>query len=73
MCQHCGWESTVKSTIPAILNDIDLLPEKGSDFGEGVRETLDDMKAGIEDRRHVTDAQLDAIDNMERAVGKWFT
>lgn len=55
----------------SILSDCEEIPERGEDFAAGVIEKVESIQSWIEDNKHVTQPQLDALDNMEGAVGKW--
>lgn len=54
-----------------ILELCDEVPEKGEDFAESVREKVESIAAWIEENEHVTDAQKDSLNNMERGVSRW--
>lgn len=47
------------------------IPDAGEDFSESVREKTDDIRDWIESHRSVTQAQLDALDNMEEGARRW--
>lgn len=54
-----------------ILSGCDEIPERGSDFAEGVRERTESIQSWIEDNGEVTPAQQTALDNMEYGVSRW--
>lgn len=54
-----------------ILELLDDLPERAEDFADSVREKVESIKGWIEENDHVTDGQINALDNMEGAVLRW--
>jgi len=65
------WESALEIA-DEILDMIDNeLPEKAEEFAGSVEEKVRDIRAWIEDRRHVTEAQYEALENMKRGCEKW--
>ena len=70
MCTHCN-HATWLHTIDEMLRDAADIPERGEDFAAGVTDTLEDMRAWIEENEHVTEKQQQAIENMQAAVGRW--
>jgi hypothetical protein len=54
-----------------ILELCDEVPEKGEDFAESVREKVESIAEWIRENEHVTDAQKDSLNNMERGVSRW--
>ena len=54
-----------------ILEDIEELPEQAEEFGEGVSEKVNGIKAWVTEQEYVTPKQMDALNNFERGVSKW--
>lgn len=54
-----------------ILELCDEVPTKGEDFAESVREKVESIAEWIRENEHVTDAQKESLDNMERGVSRW--
>lgn len=65
-----GWEEAIEQC-EAILLSVDDLPERAEDFGISIAEKVNDIKAWIEKNEHVTEAQQEALDNMESGVARW--
>ena len=55
----------------SILEMCDEVPEKGEDFAESIRTKVESIASWISENEHVTPAQQQALDNMERAVSRW--
>jgi hypothetical protein len=53
------------------LELIDELPEEAEEFGESVREKLEDIMGWAEARNHITEGQVAAVENMDAGVRKW--
>ena len=75
MCQTCNWKAALE-TIAETKERLEEITEgndsdAASDFCFGVGERLDDMAAWIEENRHVTEPQEQAIENMAAAAGRW--
>lgn len=56
-----------------ILEMVDELPERASDFGESVGEKVADMAKWIEANKTVTEKQREALDNMESGAERWLS
>lgn len=54
-----------------ILDLCDELPSRAEEFGESVREKVQSIRDCITQNGHVTDAQQEALDNMEAGVERW--
>ena len=54
-----------------ILEMCDEVPDRGEEFADGVRERTQSIFEWIEENRHVTDAQITALENMESGVSRW--
>ena len=55
----------------SIIEDVQSLPDKATDFGISVLEKTEDIQATIEERNHVTDGQFQALENMHGGVLAW--
>ena len=66
------WEEALYA-LEILLDDLDEVPEAGEDFAESVREKAESMKDWIEENEHVTERQLETIENWQVAVSKWLT
>tara|TARA_Y100000310_G_scaffold117187_1_gene115936 strand:- start:534 stop:1004 length:471 start_codon:yes stop_codon:yes gene_type:complete len=55
----------------SILSLIDDIPEAGWDFGDSVKEKVDGIQSTIVLNNWVTDAQQEALDNMQAGVERW--
>lgn len=64
------WEEFVAEATD-LLGTLDDLPERASDFAEGVREKLTGMIEWATDKEHVTPAMQTALENMEAGVSRW--
>lgn len=54
-----------------ILALCDDVPERGEEFAESVRGKVESIRDWIEEHGEATEAQQQALDNMEEAVGRW--
>lgn len=55
----------------SILEKLDDIPDRGQDFAESVREKVESIQAWVEEHGDATQAQLDALQNMEDGVDRW--
>ena len=58
MCNNCEWEEKLEE-----LNDLCADPDY-----EWANDTLSGIAENVEARGHITDRQIDAIDNIRNAV-----
>jgi hypothetical protein len=65
-----SWEEAVWA-LEILLDDLDDIPDAGWDFADSVRESAESMKDWIEENEHVTERQLETIENWQVAVSKW--
>jgi len=66
-----NWEDALEIA-DEILDMIDNdLPEEAEEFAESVEEKVRDIRNWIEDHRHVTERQVEALENMKRGCEKW--
>ena len=70
MCQECDWEDALEQC-QAIEELIDDLPERAEDFADSVLEKIQSIASWIEEKEHVTEGQLAAIENMHAGVSRW--
>ncbi len=54
-----------------ILRDCEDVPERGEDFASSIMEKVESIRDWIVKHDNVTEKQLDSLDNMESAVGRW--
>ena len=54
-----------------ILSELDELPDRAGDFADSVREKVESIQAFAEERGYITEAQADALLNMQRGVQRW--
>ena len=54
-----------------ILDLCEQLPSRAEDFGVSIIEKIESIREWITTHDHVTDAQQEALDNMEAGVEKW--
>jgi len=50
---------------------VEELQDRAFDFGASVEEKVYDIAEWIEENEHVTDAQLNALENMHGGVARW--
>ena len=70
MCDDCEWEDAL-DRVSEIESEAEDVPERGEDFAASVLEKAKDIGSTIEERSHVTDAQMDALDNMLAGLQRW--
>lgn len=70
MCDKCEWKDAL-SLVGEIESEADDVPERGEDFAAGVVETATSIGETIEQRAHVTEAQVTALENMLAGLQKW--
>lgn len=70
MCDDCDWEGALDE-IDEALDDINELPDRAADFAESVEEKLRGIDQWITNASHVTDAQMEAIENIRDGIDKW--
>lgn len=56
-----------------ILDSIGDLPERAEDFASSVSEKVESIQEWIEENDHVTEAQMDALENMKSGVERWMS
>lgn len=54
-----------------LLDMLDDLPDRAADFAESVREKTQSIAEWIEENEHVTQAQCEALNNMESGAERW--
>jgi hypothetical protein len=54
-----------------ITRMVEELQDRAFDFGASVEEKVYDIAEWIEENEHVTDAQLNALENMHGGVARW--
>lgn len=54
-----------------ILDALEYLPEAAEDFASSVRDKVEGIMAWIEEKQHVTENQVSALNNMMAGVEKW--
>lgn len=71
MCEECGWPAALERIAEgkALLDEIEA--EAAEDFVASVGEKLDDMAEWIAEKKHVTPAQEQAIENMLAGTERW--
>lgn len=70
MCDECDWEDWL-STIRGAISMADDLPERAEDFADSVKEKLESIEVWVEENKHITDSQQNAVANMEAGIGRW--
>lgn len=60
-----------KAAARDLLADVDDLPDRAADFGDGVATTTLDLLETVERLGRVTDRQIYALENMARGVARW--
>jgi len=75
MCESCGWQAALERIDEAlgIVNEVrDACgSDAAQDFCDGVHERLLSIEEWVQEKRHVTEAQTQAVENMATAAGKW--
>jgi Fe-S-cluster formation regulator IscX/YfhJ len=64
------WEDAVELCTEIVAELADL-PERAENFVESVEEKVLSIQDWIEDNKHVTDKQIEALKNMHLGVQKW--
>lgn len=64
------WEIAIDQC-DEILSDISDLPERAHEFGSSIEAKVVAIKEWIEEAKYVTDAQTEALANMQIGVQKW--
>lgn len=54
-----------------IISLCDDLPERADDFRDSIESKVGDIALWLEENERVTEAQLEALDNMEAGVRRW--
>ena len=57
--------------VDRIANLVDDLPERAEEFGEGVMERAQDIGYWISSNQHVTERQMEALQNMLVGMKRW--
>lgn len=70
MCDSCDYKTTL-GHIKQAVEDASELPEKAEAFVESVTEKLTSIAEWIDENKHVTDAQKEAVENMWGGVERW--
>jgi len=70
MCKSCEWQKTAEKITEA-LSDLDDLPDRATEYREGVEPKLSSMLEWIEKNKHVTPPMVTTIDNMCSGIDKW--
>lgn len=70
MCDSCDWEEAL-ALVGEIEDEADDVPEAGEDFAASVSDRASAIGDTIEERSHVTDAQMAALENMMSGLRKW--
>lgn len=70
MCADCSWPLYLQ-TAQAASAAADDIPERGEDFAAGVQATLNDIADWIGENEHITEPQIEAIENMRAGINKW--
>ena len=64
------WEEALE-IVDEIHEVADDVPERGEDFAISVTEKARSIGATIAEREHVTDAQMEALENMLAGLQRW--
>ena len=67
MCDECDWESEIERC-NSLMDMCNEVPERGEEYASSVHEKAGSISATIEDNQHVTEKQMEAIDNMMAGV-----
>lgn len=70
MCDKCEWEDAI-DFVNRIETEADDVPERGEDFAASVVEKATSIGASIGEMKHVTDGQMEALENMMAGLQKW--
>lgn len=57
--------------IDDILDMVDDVPEQGEEFASSVQDKAISIQEYIEQRNHVTPAQLESLRNMRAGIARW--
>ena len=70
MCDDCEWEDAL-NLVEKIEEEAECVPERGEDFAASVLDKAKAIGATIDEREHVTEAQMDALKNMLSGLERW--
>lgn len=70
MCDDCDWEDAIR-LVGEIEDLAEEVPDAGADFAESVLGKAQSIGETIEDRSHVTENQMAALENMESGLRRW--
>lgn len=70
MCKKCEWEAALE-LVDQIEDAAMDVPERGEDFAASVVDTATSIGNTIEENEHVTDKQMDALENILSGLERW--
>lgn len=70
MCAECQWEIALE-TADEITDMIEDLPDEANAFAASIEDLTSNIRAWITEHEHVTDKQVNSLENMHRGAEKW--
>jgi len=70
MCKNCDWQDWDKQA-EKLLDRLEELPERASDFATSVEEKVKSMRDWVNDKQHVTQPIRESLDNMAKGAERW--